>query len=271
VENHSAAVFEHNLKNRRTHSTVTDIYKKRSYYRLAPYAKERYAYRQLTERRYLGNLDKKLAGLQFSKYALQRVLSDYFFETVLDLGSGAGQHSALFAAYGKRVTAVDFGKSKYFVRGVNSQHTGRQFKQIVVDFNSDFAWRSLGTFDVVWASQVLEHQLDPHSFLVRLVQLCKEGGVIMVSVPTYKSAIVGGHVSVWNAGLLMYHMIHAGLDCSDARISQEKFQINLLLKKLTINQSVPWAYDSGDINLVSKYLPHNFKEKFNGEISYMNW
>ena len=66
-------------------------------------------------------------------------------------------------------------------------------------------------------------------------------------------------------------MVHAGADTREARISMEGFQINLILQKRSIMEPVPWTYDSGDIKLISKYLPRGWTEKFQGEIAYLNW
>eukprot|EP00240_Pyramimonas_obovata_P013565 CAMPEP_0118925404 /NCGR_PEP_ID=MMETSP1169-20130426/3291_1 /TAXON_ID=36882 /ORGANISM="Pyramimonas obovata, Strain CCMP722" /LENGTH=260 /DNA_ID=CAMNT_0006866695 /DNA_START=445 /DNA_END=1227 /DNA_ORIENTATION=- len=238
-----------------------------------PWSAERAEYKMLTDTSILGNLDPEFRGVQFSNYVLQKLFEDYHFDTVADIGSGKGEHAEIFKRRGKNVTAIDYGKSVYYKQKHETSSEG--IIHIVADFNT-MTPEALGQFDLVWASQVLEHQPNPNFFLKKLAALCVEGGVIMVSVPRYKGSIVGGHVTIWNAGTLLYQLVHAGLDCSEARIASEGFIISLIVPKRTIQEEIPWTYDSGDVKLMSKYLPKDcngqpFKEGFNGEIGYMNW
>lgn len=45
---------------------------------------------------------------------MEKLLSDYSFDTVLDIGCGDGYASNFFTAYGKIVTVCDYGKSINF-------------------------------------------------------------------------------------------------------------------------------------------------------------
>jgi SAM-dependent methyltransferase len=148
---------------------------------------------------------KKLrAGL-----ALYKLLNEYEFATVLDIGSSAGDHAAIMAAAGKQVTAIDYGNSFYFK---NSQSN---IKATIGDFmNLDFPDK----FDCVWCSHVLEHQLNVQQFLVRVRNVLAENGALAITVPPLKHKIAGGHVSLWNGGLLLYRLVLAGFDCKDAKI-----------------------------------------------------
>ena len=126
--------------------------------------------------------------------------------------------------------------------------------------------------DLVWCSHVLEHQLDPHHFLCRLHAATTEGGVLAVTVPPAKSEIVGGHVSLWNAGLLLYRLVLAGFDCRQARVRRYGYNISVLLEKRSIE--VPeLAFDCGDIRRLRALpatdpaLPPNaFDDPFDGDI-----
>ena len=59
-------------------------------------------------------LAEKYRNLLFGCYAIQKLCADFEFKTVLDIGSGAGEHTNIFLEQGKKVTAIDFGKSIYF-------------------------------------------------------------------------------------------------------------------------------------------------------------
>ena len=61
-------------------------------------------------------------------------------------------------------------------------------------------------------SHVLEHQFDPQRFLRKIYECLNPDGVLALTVPPRKDEIVGGHVSLWNGGLLLYHLVLAHLD-----------------------------------------------------------
>lgn len=65
----------------------------------------------------------------------------------------------------------------------------------------------------------------------------KEGGYLSIIVPTRKPLIVGGHVTIWNAWLVLYNLILAGFDCSKyCDILQYDYNIGIIIKKKTIAQ-----------------------------------
>jgi len=221
------------------------------------------AFDELTPFAVLGLNEPQFAGL-----ALWRVLADYDFDTVLDVGGGAGEQAAVFEAFGKHVTGVDYGRSVYFER------RSPQRSVIVGDFNTlELPER----YDLVWCSHVLEHQLDPHRFLQRLHAATKEGGVLAVTVPPAKDEIVGGHVSLWNAGLLLYRLVLAGFDCRQARVRRYGYNISVILEKRSI--ALPeLAYDCGDLRRLRAFLPdalpwrsNALDDPFDGAFDRLNW
>ena len=127
-------------------------------------------------------------------------------------------------------------------------------------------------YDAVWCAHVLEHQLNPNLFLKKIHSIIKENGYLCIIVPPRKPIIVGGHVSIWNAGLLLYHLVHAGFDCSHPTIYQYDYNICIIIKKKTI--ILPKIhYDIGDIIKLKKYLPDYLPtatDSFNGDILKLN-
>ena len=209
--------------------------------------------------------------LPFAGHAMQKLLDDYTFETVLDIGSGEGRHADLFIQHGKTVTALDYGESVYFQRRKDHDN----INVIVADFNEH---NFETTFDCAWCSHILEHQLNPHAFLHKVNSVVKEGGVLAMTVPPLKDTIVGGHVSLWTAGLLLYHLVLVGLDCREARILRYGYNISVLLEKRSIDARQGLAYDAGDIRKIKHFLPDGLHfhpnpldDPFEGDIYQLNW
>jgi 2-polyprenyl-3-methyl-5-hydroxy-6-metoxy-1,4-benzoquinol methylase len=200
--------------------------------------------------------------LTFSCEALEFMIRTFEFSTVLDIGSGEGQQAQVLREYGKIVTENDYAKSVYF-----GQHQGGasvvkgDYNQI--NFDSQF--------DAVFASHVLEHQLNPHLFLKKVNSDLKEGGVLVITVPPMKHQIVGGHLSLWNGGMLLYHLIMAGFDCRKASLKRYGYNISIVLKKISIVDFPELQFDKGDIDRLSPFLPEGFEEPFDGNIKSLNW
>ena len=183
---------------------------------------------------------------------LHFLIKNYSFTTILDIGAGRCLHTDFFREHGKVVTATDY----YAIRSdvVEGDYMGLKFPQ----------------HDAVWCSHVLEHQLNVQLFLEKMLSEVKEGGVIAITVPPLKHYIVGGHVSLWNAGLLLYRLILAGIDCSEASVRCYGYNISVIVRKKTI--TLPKLYhDAGDIELLSEWFPIEASQNFDGECINCNW
>lgn len=168
--------------------------------------------------------------------------------SVLDVGSG-GVHSDTFKQHGKHVT------------------TNNLYDADVI---GDYLECDFVPHDLVWASHVLEHQPNPNLFLRKCFKDIKKGGYLAVTVPPLKHEIVGGHVSLWNEGLLIYHCILAGFDCSEAMVKKYGYNISLIVKKKpAILPKLNMDY--GDIEKLAEFFPMKVEHGFNGEIGEVNW
>jgi SAM-dependent methyltransferase len=211
----------------------------------------------------------RTSNMRFADVAIEQLVANEDFQTVLDVGCGTGEHAAYFLAHGKKVTAIDLGGSPYFAQ------RDQRIDVVVGNFNDvQFA----EPFDCVWASHVLEHQPDVHQFLARVHRALRENGVLGITVPPLKHEIVGGHLSLWNAGLLLYHLVIAGFDCREARVLQSGYNISVVVRKRTIQIPRDLAYDAGDIRKLRAYLPasltfrtYEFDDAFDGDIRTLNW
>ena len=202
--------------------------------------------------------------------AIYKLLNNYNFKTVLDIGSDEGLHSEIFKEYGKIVTSLDYGKSPYALDSNNKQDI------IIADFMQyDFKDK---IFDAIWCCHILEHSLNTNLFLEKINSILKDGGILAITVPPLKNEIVGGHLSLWNAGLLLYQLVIAGFDCKDAIVKKYGYNISIIVKKNEIDIKNKLVYDNGDISTIKPYLPKqikydiNFKDiSFCGDIENIGW
>jgi len=191
--------------------------------------------------------------------ALDKLLAEYDFQTVLDAGCGRGRHLARFRAAGKQAAGIDI--------------VGLTDGVIVADYLRHEFERP---FDCLWLSHVLEHQLNVNFFLRKVFADLRDGGILAVSVPPLKHAIVGGHVTLWNAGLVLYNLILAGFDCRAARIKQYGYNISVLVQKSPA--AIPYSelhYDEGDIEILAGFFPQHpglpIRQGFSGDIRQLRW
>ena len=213
----------------------------------------------------LADLDDGFSQLTLSGYALQKLIKDYSFETVIDVGSGAGEHAKILHKYQKRVTALDFGTSIYAEKKVNNYD---QIEYIEADF---FAYEPSQKYDCIWASHVLEHQGNPGLFINKCMQFVKDDGIIAITVPPMERYVLGGHLTNWNAGLLLYHLVFNGIDCSDCSVMSYGYNISVIVRNKK-RPPVDLSYDNGDISKLLQYFPKCInKEPFDGIIRSWNW
>lgn len=191
--------------------------------------------------------------------ALRKLLAEYDFQTVLDVGCGHGPHLARFRRAGKNASGIDF--------------VGLCDGVIVADY---LAHSFAEPFDCLWISHVLEHQVNVNLFLRKVFADLKDGGTLAITVPPLKQPIVGGHVTLWNAGLLVYNLVLAGFDCSQARIKQYGYNISLITPKIPAHLSeIEITCGRGDIEKLSRFFPAHpqlqWKQDTRGDIQQLRW
>lgn len=171
------------------------------------------------------------------------VCSGLEFSSVLDIGSGSGVQASHFRSLNKRVTTINL--------------------EPPADYVGDYLDIDVPQHDLVWACHVLEHQPNPNLFLKKCFADC--GQWFCVTVPPLKHEIVGGHLTLWNAGLLIYNMIIAGWNCRYARIMQYGYNISVIVeKKEAILPKL--RMDQGDIEILSGYFPFEVRQEFDGRL-----
>ena len=208
----------------------------------------------------------------FGQIGLLYLIKNYKFKTILDIGSGQGTHANILRACKKKVTEIDLGKSYYSTKRIKNNFIHKDYLNI--KFNKKF--------DAIWACHVLEHQPNPNLFLKKIHKDLKNNGILVITVPPLKDYIVGGHLSLWNAGLLLYNLILAGFDCKNASIKKYDYNITVIVQKKSIKLP-KLSYDYKDVEKLIDYFPTKLRnmsnkinnglllEGFNGNIKQLNW
>jgi SAM-dependent methyltransferase len=204
----------------------------------------------------MANLERHEFRLDWGLHTMLRLISSYDFETVLDVGSGPGEHARFLRHFGKQVYAVDESSSADYVGDFNQLDLGRQF-------------------DVVWCSHVLEHQRNVGIFLEKVYAALKDDGILAITVPIHpRQYLFAGHVTTWNAGLLCYNLVLAGFDCSEARLLQT-FELGLIARKkkagpIEIGHHDP-ARMADQLDRLARFFPFPVKQGSDAEVLDVNW
>ena len=89
------------------------------------------------------------------------------------------------------------------------------------NFLQDFPEKSFGAADVIWCSNLIEHVLDPHRFLINLKKIFKsDDSILLIACPNsvilkrgpWKGALAADHVNFFNLNTLKLTLKFAGYD-----------------------------------------------------------
>ena len=199
------------------------------------------------------------------KLALEWIARHIAPGDALDIGCGTCDASRFLRDGGWNVTAVDIKKPNGDCAGIETR------KSDALQFLRG-EWER--QWDLIWCSHTLEHVLDTHLFLTEVREHLRNGGWLALVVPPFKSKIVGGHVSLWNAGLVLYRLVLAGIDCRDTHIRVNGSDINVIVQYKRIDTMPELKFENGDIDLLKAWLPPGLKhgsDSFEGNISLLNW
>lgn len=115
-------------------------------------------------------------------------------ETVLDLAAGTGAMSLRLTDSGYKVTATDYVSENFRL------HDSVPF--FGTDLNDDFGQGREGQFDIIMASEIIEHLENPRHFARECFKLLKNGGKVFLSTPNVDC--VASIVSVLRTGAFQW-------------------------------------------------------------------
>lgn len=207
--------------------------------------------------------------LNYGHLALATLISEYDFLTILDVGSAQGTAARAFKFLGKEMTTVDIADA------------------FAADYAKDYLEIDFGQqFDAIWCSHVLEYQRYPGRFLDKLFSDLKEDGVLAITVPSALSPLIIGHCNIYTPLLLIYNLVLAGFNCSEARVKCYDWQFSILVRKtsnaiarisVASTRIIPSGYPSPTVPELFEYFPRGIAGGFSsaehvwGEVDAINW
>lgn len=108
------------------------------------------------------------------------LVARYGAGTVLDVGCAQGTLALLLAEAGHQVTAVDI--RPQFLEYARSRYEKGDIRFVAANI---FETGDIGTFDLVFANQIIEHLVYPVRFLSELARFARPGGVLVISTPNH--------------------------------------------------------------------------------------
>ncbi len=166
---------------------------------------------------------------------------------MLDVGGGDGLHARFFRQHGLQVDVIDLNE------GMEPLVFAGEYER----------YKPAEQYDVVWCSHVYEHIINPGLFLSKIWTDLRPGGYAVITVPPMKSDMLFEHVTLWNPGLLLIHLIKCGFDCRQARVGSYHYNITVIAQRP--HSSMP--ADNKD-RLPAVEWNGGY---FNGDIKFLNW
>lgn len=187
-----------------------------------------------------------------------KLCCEYKINSLLDIGSGFTDHELLFSCFIENVYTNEFD-------GVcESKNYPGDFLNIKFDRK----------FDVVYASDVLEHQRNIGQFIEKMSSIATEDGYLAIIVPkAHLHKILSGHISSWNVGFLLYNIVVSGIDCRNAIVSNGQYEISIIVpnKKILPSREILQSGVIGNISKIRQYFPVHVEHGIDANMSSINW
>ncbi len=104
-------------------------------------------------------------------------------DLVLDLGCGDGAFTAILVEAGGQVIGADVAQAA--LDRAASHHPGLDFRRVAIDEPLPF---EDSQFDLVWASEVIEHVADTAPWLSEVRRVLAPGGRLLLTTPSHGRA-----------------------------------------------------------------------------------
>jgi len=121
-------------------------------------------------------MESRFSSVKKSK-TFREMLNKYDLKSkkVLDIGCGLGQYLVNFGSGSVGLTStlseVEYGKN-------NNINIIKGNAELIDGFG-------LGVYDAIWANNLIEHILSPHSFLIKLKKVSSDKTILILGVPVF--------------------------------------------------------------------------------------
>jgi hypothetical protein len=127
-------------------------------------------------------------------------------------------------------------------------------------------------YHALYCAHTLEHVRNVGVMLDAMYAELRPGGLLCIVVPPAKHNIVGGHLTLWNAGLLLYNLIRAHFDCAKAAVRTYDYNVAVLVRKVHADYPEDVLHeDNGDLEILAPYFPVPMPQDQDGQIAEHAW
>lgn len=206
-------------------------------------------------------ISKRFSGVRNSKTF--NIILDLFSlgdKKVLDLGCGYGEY------------LVNFGTDSLGITTTDEEIKYAKNQKINIEKGNAEAIQNLGIvsgeFQYIWANNLIEHLLSPHSFLVNLKNIASDNTTLILGVPVipkcpflmrlskFRGCLAGSHINFFTKESLKLTVERAGWNILDGR----SFYFRNRRLDMFLNFLSPHIYIVAKNNLSFKYNDKKLKE-----------
>jgi len=164
----------------------------------------------------VNNIQKRFNNVATSKTF--KIIRNYFnFETkkVLDLGCGYGEYLSLCGKGSLGITSTPSEVKLARSKGLNVFYGNVEELEVL---------KIEQVFDVIWANNLFEHLLSPHSFLIKLKKISNKNTVLILGVPVipkinfllnfkkFRGSLASNHINFFSINCLKLTVERSGWD-----------------------------------------------------------
>ncbi|MFW6122195.1 MAG: hypothetical protein ACOC80_15035, partial [Petrotogales bacterium] len=149
------------------------------------------------------------------------------------------------------------------VTGVDVKTNHLDIKKIKFHNLNIFDFKPQNKYQSVITSHVIEHCANTEIFVKTLFNTIEEESNFCIIWPKPKFSIVGGHVHIFNPGLVLYNLIRCGIDCRKVHIIHNGYSYAVMgvYKRFDLPNL---TYDKHELLRLSKWFPCKVSHNFNG-------
>lgn len=165
-------------------------------------------------------------------------------DRAINVGTYSGTACTKMLQHGLSVEAFAIDPPNFRVDSDNYIHRQERFETADVE-----------PVDMLWTSMTIEHCPNVGLFFEACRKALKPNGVLAIVAPTDRNDImIDGHLNFWTPAHLIYNLVVAGWDCSEAKWYTKDRDIGLLVRRKD-RPEIALRYDNPDLKTLEPYFP----------------